>query len=316
MNLESAAMTALQSGVDPYSSKSYLDWMSSVPEAQTQLPGAIKRQRERQVSELESGIPEKIRTSAQPLARRGLHGSGLQLEDIGQAALDRQIAIDRAKTLAEIDPIQAQIALQDLSRTRAVQRGGEERRRFEREESITESQRARDQLMKTALSQAAIGLLGGTNPLSSSIFGGKGQEGLLQKAIGGIGSLFGGGDTSMVTPEMMQYGRYGDIVDEEEQGLLAPGQTMTPLSPSFDGYGDADEFAMQGNLGYDETSPYALGDDEFSMAGNLGFTSPYKDVTPYEDEQQFPMPSEQPLGDMGMMTMGGTHTISSSSYCR
>ena len=277
MNLESAAMTALQSGVDPYSSKSYLDWMSSVPEAQTQLPGAIKRQRERQVSELESGIPEKIRTSAQPLARRGLHGSGLQLEDIGQAALDRQIAIDRAKTLAEIDPIQAQIALQDLSRTRAVQRGGEERRRFEREESITESQRARDQLMKTALSQAAIGLLGGTNPLSSSIFGGKGQEGLLQKAIGGIGSLFGGGtvsDTSLGDPGLGLQSEYGLKADTSKLNIDPSTGRVSPLSPSFSGYGDADEFSMQGNLGYDETSPYALGDDEFSMAGNLGFTSP------------------------------------------
>ena len=279
MNLESAAMTALQSGVDPYSSKSYLDWMSSVPEAQTQLPGAIKRQRERQVSELESGIPEKIRTSAQPLARRGLHGSGLQLEDIGQAALDRQIAIDRAKTLAEIDPIQAQIALQDLSRTRAVQRGGEERRRFEREESITESQRARDQLMKTALSQAAIGLLGGTNPLSSSIFGGKGQEGLLQKAIGGIGSLFGGGtvsDTSLGDPGLGLQSEYGLKADTSKLNIDPSTGRVSPLSPSFSGYGDADEFSMQGNLGYDETSPYALGDDEFSMAGNLGYdeTSP------------------------------------------
>ena len=263
MNLESAAMTALQSGVDPYSSKSYLDWMSSVPEAQTQLPGAIKRQRERQVSELESGIPEKIRTSAQPLARRGLHGSGLQLEDIGQAALDRQIAIDRAKTLAEIDPIQAQIALQDLSRTRAVQRGGEERRRFEREESITESQRARDQLMKTALSQAAIGLLGGTNPLSSSIFGGKGQEGLLQKAIGGIGSLFGGGtvsDTSLGDPGLGLQSEYGLKADTSKLNIDPSTGRVSPLSPSFSGYGDADEFSMAGNLGF--TSP-TVGEEDY-----------------------------------------------------
>ena len=307
MNLESAAMTALQSGVDPYSSKSYLDWMSSVPEAQTQLPGAIKRQRERQVSELESGIPEKIRTAAQPLARRGLHGSGLQLEDIGQAALDRQIAIDRAKTLAEIDPIQAQIALQDLSRTRAVQRGGEERRRFEREESITESQRARDQLMKTALSQAAIGLLGRTNPLSSAIFGGKGQEGLLQKAIGGIGSLFGGGtvsDTSLGDPGLGLQSEYGLKADTSKLNIDPSTGRVSPLSPSFSGYGDDDEFSMAGNLGYDEMSPYVprlvgnetvdpetgqftpLSDDEFAMAGNL--TSPYRDITAYEGEKEFP----------------------------
>jgi hypothetical protein len=337
-NLESAAMAALQTGVNPYESQGYLDWMSGIPEAQKQLPGAIRQQRQRQVTELEKGIPEQIRRAAQPLARRGLSGSGLQLEDIGQAALDRQIAIDRAKTLAEIDPINAQIALQNLARDRAVQRGGEERRRFEREEDVTEKQRAQDQLMKTALASAGVGLLGKDNPLSRAIFGGTGQEGLLQKAIGGISGLFGGGgDTSMVTPEMMQYGRYGDIVDEEEQGLLAPGQTMTPLpSP----YGIGYDSSIVPDTATDQFNQQFLPTQEQMLAGEgggmYGGTSPYRDITTYEGEQQFPYsfpgeidtnfteqptvgeedyitppyqypsPSEKPLGDMGMMTMGGT----------
>jgi len=295
-NLESAAMAALQTGVNPYESQGYLDWMSGIPEAQKQLPGAIRQQRQRQVTELEKGIPEQIRRAAQPLARRGLSGSGLQLEDVGQAALDRQIAIDRAKTLAEIDPINAQIALQNLARDRAVQRGGEERRRFEREEDVTEKQRAQDQLMKTALASAGVGLLGKDNPLSRAIFGGTGQEGLLQKAIGGISGLFGGGggDTSMVTPEMMQYGRYGDIVDEEADGLLAPGQTMTPLPSSFSGYGNDDEFSMQGNLGY--TSPYGTGFD----------SSIVPDTATDQFNQQFLPTQEQMLAGEGGGMYGGT----------
>ena len=288
-NLESAAMAALQTGVNPYESQGYLDWMSGIPEAQKQLPGAIRQQRQRQVTELEKGIPEQIRRAAQPLARRGLSGSGLQLEDIGQAALDRQIAIDRAKTLAEIDPINAQIALQNLSRDRAVQRGGEERRRFEREEDVTEKQRAQDQLMKTALASAGVGLLGKDNPLSRAIFGGTGQEGLLQKAIGGISGLFGGGDTSMVTPEMMQYGRVGKDVDSEEQGLLAPGQTMTPLpSPYGIGYDSSivpDTATDQFNQQFLPTQEQML---EGEGGGMYGGTSPYRDITTYEGEQQFP----------------------------
>ena len=288
-NLESAAMAALQTGVNPYESQGYLDWMSGIPEAQKQLPGAIRQQRQRQVTELEKGIPEQIRRAAQPLARRGLSGSGLQLEDIGQAALDRQIAIDRAKTLAEIDPINAQIALQNLARDRAVQRGGEERRRFEREEDVTEKQRAQDQLMKTALASAGVGLLGKDNPLSRAIFGGTGQEGLLQKAIGGISGLFGGGDTSMVTPEMMQYGRVGKDVDEEEQGLLAPGQTMTPLpSP----YGTGFDSSIVPETATDQFNQQFLPTQEQMLeaegGGMYGGTSPYRDITTYEGEQQFP----------------------------
>ena len=288
-NLESAAMAALQTGVNPYESQGYLDWMSGIPEAQKQLPGAIRQQRQRQVTELEKGIPEQIRRAAQPLARRGLSGSGLQLEDIGQAALDRQIAIDRAKTLAEIDPINAQIALQNLSRDRAVQRGGEERRRFEREEDVTEKQRAQDQLMKTALASAGVGLLGKDNPLSRAIFGGTGQEGLLQKAIGGISGLFGGGDTSMVTPEMMQYGRVGKDVDSEEQGLLAPGQTMTPLpSP----YGTGYDPSIVPDTATDQFNQQFLPTQEQMLMGEgggmYGGTSPYRDITTYEGEQQFP----------------------------
>ena len=336
-NLESAAMLALQSGVDPYSSKSYLDWMSSVPESQKQLPGAIKRQRDRQVSELESGIPEKIRTAAQPLARRGLHGSGLQLEDVGQAALDRQIAIDRAKTLAEIDPIQAQIALQDLTRERAVQRGGEERRRFEREEDVTERQRAQDQLMKAALAKAGIGILAGTNPLSSAIFGGKGQEGLLQKAIGGVGSLFGGGtvsDTSLGDPGLGLQSEYGLQADTSKLNIDPVTGRVSPLSPPplFGTGMDAGSMQMPSSYYDPDTSnvrsPYASGDDEFAMAGTVGGYTPntnmmgtvspdvfpgtdtnvqrtnFGDITPYEGEAQFPMPDTVSEADRYMMEQG------------
>jgi len=174
-NLEQAAMTAASTGVKTpsYQDRASLDWMSYVPKAYAELPEAVKRQREREVTELETGIPEAIRTAAQPMARRGLYGSGLQLEDIGRAALDRQVAIDKAKTLAEIDPIKARMALGDVARQRAVQRGTEERRRFEQQEAYSEQQKARDQLMKQQTGKAITDMITGTGGVSDLLFGEK-----------------------------------------------------------------------------------------------------------------------------------------------
>lgn len=174
-NLEQAAMTAASTGVKTptYQDRAPLDWMSYVPEAYAELPEAVKRQRDREVKELETGIPEAIRTAAQPMARRGLYGSGLQLEDIGRAALDRQVAIDKAKTLAEIDPIKARMALGDVARQRAVQRGTEERRRFEQQEAYSEQQKARDQLMKQQTGKAITDMITGTGGVSDLLFGEK-----------------------------------------------------------------------------------------------------------------------------------------------
>jgi len=174
-NLEQAAMTAASTGVKTptYQDRAPLDWMSYVPESYSELPAAVKTQREREVTQLESGIPEAIRQAAQPMARRGLYGSGLQLEDIGQASLDRQIAIDKAKTLAEIDPIKARMALGDVARQRAVQRGTEERRRFEQQEAYSEQQKARDQLMEQQTGKTITDMLTGTGGVSDLLFGQK-----------------------------------------------------------------------------------------------------------------------------------------------
>ncbi len=194
-NLEQAAMTAASTGVTPtptrvpqYEDRPGDEWMSYVPEAYGQLPDAIKRQRQREVSELESGIPEAIRQAAQPMSRRGLYGSGLQLEDIGQAALQRQIAIDKAKTLAEIDPLKAQIAMGDLAQQRGTQRAQESRRRYEKEESYSQQQKARDDLMKQAAGSGILSTLTGRNPISDFIFGP--QTSVLEKAL--LASVTGG----------------------------------------------------------------------------------------------------------------------------
>ena len=192
-NLEQAAMTAASTGVTPTRVPQYEDrpgdeWMSYVPEAYGQLPDAIRRQRQREVSELESGIPEAIRQAAQPMARRGLYGSGLQLEDIGQAALQRQIAIDKAKTLAEIDPLKAQIAMGDLAQQRGTQRAQESRRRYEKEEAYSQQQKARDDLLKQAAGAGILSTLTGRNPISDFIFGP--QTSVLEKAL--LASATGG----------------------------------------------------------------------------------------------------------------------------
>ena len=192
-NLEQAAMTAASTGVTPTRVPQYEDrpgdeWMSYVPEAYGQLPDAIRRQRQREVSELESGIPEAIRQAAQPMARRGLYGSGLQLEDIGQAALQRQIAIDKAKTLAEIDPLKAQIAMGDLAQQRGTQRAQESRRRYEKEEAYSQQQKARDDLLAQAAGTGILSTLTGRNPVSDFIFGP--QTSVLEKAL--LASVTGG----------------------------------------------------------------------------------------------------------------------------
>jgi len=192
-NLEQAAMTAASTGVTPTRVPQYEDrpgdeWMSYVPEAYGELPDAIRRQRQREVSELESGIPEAIRQAAQPMARRGLYGSGLQLEDIGQAALQRQIAIDKAKTLAEIDPLKAQIAMGDLAQQRGTQRAQESRRRYEKEEAYSQQQKARDDLLAQAAGSGILSTLTGRNPISDFIFGP--QTSVLEKAL--LASATGG----------------------------------------------------------------------------------------------------------------------------
>ena len=184
-NLEQAAMTAASTGVTPTRVPQYEDrpgdeWMSYVPEAYGQLPDAIRRQRQREVSELESGIPEAIRQAAQPMARRGLYGSGLQLEDIGQAALQRQIAIDKAKTLAEIDPLKAQIAMGDLAQQRGTQRAQESRRRYEKEEAYSQQQKARDDLMRQAMGASAL-KLASSGPLGKYL--GLAEDSVLEKYI-------------------------------------------------------------------------------------------------------------------------------------
>ena len=124
-NLEQAAMTAASTGVTPtptrvpqYEDKPGDEWMSYVPEAYGELPNVIGEQRKLQAQQLREGVPEVIRQAAQPMTRRGLFGSGLQLEDIGQAGLQRQQAIQNAELLANIDPIKARVAMGDIAQKR------------------------------------------------------------------------------------------------------------------------------------------------------------------------------------------------------
>ena len=284
-NLEQAAMTAASTGVTPtrvpqYEDRAGDEWMSYVPEAYGQLSDAIRRQRQREVSELESGIPEAIRQAAQPMARRGLYGSGLQLEDIGQAALQRQIAIDKAKTLAEIDPLKAQIAMGDLAQQRGTQRAQESRRRYEKEEAYSQQQKARDDLMKQAAGSGILSTLTGRNPISELLFGkqtspleqallasvtgGKGlgtgasqQGGLVQKLASslGLGKLFGL-DKDLPIPEEWQESVIPSVAGsapyqyDDAEGLLSLGITeseIPELQAAFGGpdFDESDIFTLQ-----------------------------------------------------------------------
>ena len=299
-NLEQAAMTAASTGVTPtrvpqYEDRAGDEWMSYVPEAYGQLPDAIRRQRQREVSELESGIPEAIRQAAQPMARRGLYGSGLQLEDIGQAALQRQIAIDKAKTLAEIDPLKAQIAMGDLAQQRGTQRAQESRRRYEKEEAYSQQQKARDDLLAQAAGSGILSTLTGRNPISDFIFGpqtsvlekallasatgGKGlgtagtsQQSGLSKLIASIGAKTGldkllglGGDT------LTSGGVDPLLSDIEELG----GTTMQQYTPWESSMSDAavqkqmDAYNLIDTLSPDYTMP---------VEGYEGTTDPYADL--------------------------------------
>ena len=314
-NLEQAAMTAASTGVTPtrvpqYEDRAGDEWMSYVPEAYGQLPDAIRRQRQREVSELESGIPEAIRQAAQPMSRRGLYGSGLQLEDIGQAALQRQIAIDKAKTLAEIDPLKAQIAMGDLAQQRGTQRAQESRRRYEQEEAYSQQQKARDDLMKQAAGSGILSTLTGRNPISDLLFGkqtspleqallasvtgGKGlgtgasQQGLVQKLAAslGLGKLFGLPDTPI--PEEWQDWDIPRVASDPNLIIEKPVEDLNKLRENYNLLSNEikerllpNELEMlSGEGGYEETTDQFA--DLFTDSGE------FIPMTSQLYEQQFP----------------------------
>ena len=163
-NLEQAAMTTLQSGVDPYpkdipeyEERNMQNWMSYIPQTAREYPAALGRARKRETKEIESGIPETYRKSAQEGFRRGIPGSGVQIEQVGLAGIDLQNRIAQARSREEIDPMQAQIALEDRAKKAYVDRGKQELADFQRQEDVTTAQRAADQLMKARLAAAGIG---------------------------------------------------------------------------------------------------------------------------------------------------------------
>ena len=177
-NLEQAAMTAASTGVTPkptkapkYEDKPADEWMSYLPESYAKLPDVIGEQRTLQAQQLREGAPEVVRKAAQPFTRRGLFGSGLQLENIGQAGLARQQAIQNAEMLAKIDPIKAQIAMGDMAQQRFTQRAQESRRRYEKEEAYTQQQRARDDLMRQQTGSSLLSMATQPGMVSDLLYG-------------------------------------------------------------------------------------------------------------------------------------------------
>jgi hypothetical protein len=177
-NLEQAAMTAASTGVTPkptkvpkYEDKPADEWMSYIPESYAKLPDVIGEQRTLQARQLREGAPEVVRKAAQPFTRRGLFGSGLQLENIGQAGLARQQAIQNAEMLAKIDPIKAKIAMGDIAQKRFQDRAQESRRRYEKEEAYRQQQRARDDLMRQQTGSSLLGLATQPGMVSDLLYG-------------------------------------------------------------------------------------------------------------------------------------------------
>jgi hypothetical protein len=177
-NLEQAAMTAASTGVTPtptrvpqYEDKPGDEWMSYVPEAYGELPNVIGEQRKLQAQQLREGVPEVIRQAAQPMTRRGLFGSGLQLEDIGQAGLQRQQAIQNAELLAKIDPIKARVAMGDIAQKRFQDRAQESRRRYEKEEAYRQQERAREDLMRQQTGSSLMNMVTGKGGVNEALFG-------------------------------------------------------------------------------------------------------------------------------------------------
>jgi len=177
-NLEQAAQTVASTGVTPtptrvpqYEDKPGDEWMSYVPEAYGELPSVIGEQRKLQAQQLREGVPEVIRQAAQPMTRRGLYGSGLQLEDIGQAGLQRQQAIQNAELLAKIDPIKARVAMGDISQKRFQDRAQESRRRYEKEEAYRQQERAREDLMRQQTGSSLMNMVTGKGGVNEALFG-------------------------------------------------------------------------------------------------------------------------------------------------
>ena len=288
-NLENAAMNksllAISTGVNPYETKNYPGWLGDVPAAGQYLPGAIQQQRQRQVTELEKGIPEHIRRSAQPLARRGLHSSGLQLEDIGQASLDRQIAIDRAKSLAEIDPIKAQIELQNLARDRYVSRGKEEQRTLERQQDETAKQRELDQRGKQGLMQSLVGILGTRNPISDMLF--KSGTGIVPKAYE---KLFGPaiGATGSTSPYANMVDTSRDFTEGGESGDYAPlpGSQYDPNVPYTGPYPEniISDDRMHDAMQYGRTESGLMDEEYYPHLQNIYGSTPDYSI-PMEDDK-------------------------------
>ena len=177
-NLEQAAQTVASTGVNPtptrvpqYEDKPGDEWMSYVPEAYGELPNVIGEQRKLQAQQLREGVPEVIRQAAQPMTRRGLFGSGLQLEDIGQAGLQRQQAIQNAELLAKIDPIKARVAMGDIAQKRFQDRAQESRRRYEKEEAYRQQERAREDLMRQQTGSSLMNMVTGKGGVNEALFG-------------------------------------------------------------------------------------------------------------------------------------------------
>ena len=275
--------------VPQYADRPGDEWMSHVPEAYGQLPDVIRQQRTLQAQQLREGVPEVIRQAAQPMTRRGLFGSGLQLEDIGQAGLQRQQAIQNAELLAKIDPLKAQIAMGDLAQQRGTQRAQESRRRYEKEESYSQQQKARDDLMKQAAASGILSTLTGRNPISDLLFGkqtspleqallasvtgGKGlgtgasQQGLVQKLLSSIGGVLGiGGGTK--TPPEPDYSRVnlsgaGTGIGEELYQYDDP----LDFGDNLEEYTDSSLLTSQYEQQFPGTLDVDVFDDEFDFGG-------------------------------------------------
>ena len=229
--------------VPQYADRPGDEWMSHIPEAYGQLPDVIRQQRTLQAQQLREGVPEVVRKAAQPFTRKGLFGSGLQLENIGQAALARQQAIQNAELLAKIDPLKAQIAMGDLAQQRGTQRAQESRRRYEKEESYSQQQKARDDLMKQAAGSGILSTLTGRNPVSDWIFGP--QTSVLEKALlasvaGGKGLTAGTDQKSGLSKLLSSIGGIFGLGGDDTLSKLGISESEIPeLQAAFEGPDDA-----------------------------------------------------------------------------
>ena len=260
MNLESAAKNVLETGQQPfpaipaYEEKNMQNWMSYVPPTAREYPAALGKARKRETEQIESGVPETYRRAAQGAFRRGITGSGIQMEQVGLAGLDLQNRIAQARSREELDPMQAQIALEDRARQAYIDRGRQELADFQRQEDVTTAQRRQDQEMKARLAAAGIGVLAGKNAISSA-----------------AGNLLGGAGTFV-------------------KNLFGPGTAeASGYTPPLFGTGMIRE---------DMENVYGTGTGTNVQRTNFG------DITPYEDEAQFPMADAVSEADRYMMEQG------------